>query len=232
MASLSNYPTELDDTSSIPKATDDVTEITAVVANRLRDAVIAIETELGTDPSREFGTVRARLDDLRSVINTILAELGTNPSGTFDTVVARLDDINAQLNNINFASQIIIPLISGTQEENSSTPVAKGAVNLNLTDAGYPNITLTLVVILQTTDTSYAASFQLRNVTEGVTVSHDAISTTESEATLFKIEISGGGSDLPAEQDNVIEGRLSLASGAPSEARAVCKYAAIVITPT
>lgn len=62
MAAYSKYPGQLDDSSSLPASTDNVTPVKAEVVNRLRDAILAIEAELGIDPSREYGTVRARLD--------------------------------------------------------------------------------------------------------------------------------------------------------------------------
>lgn len=66
MAGFSKYPNQIDDSSTLPIATDNVTPVKAEVVNRLRDAVLALESELGIDPSREFGTVRARLDAMQS----------------------------------------------------------------------------------------------------------------------------------------------------------------------
>ncbi len=65
----SKYPENLDDSSSLPIATDKVTPVKAEVVNRLRDAVLLIESELGIDPSSTFSTVRARLDALEQIAN-------------------------------------------------------------------------------------------------------------------------------------------------------------------
>jgi hypothetical protein len=73
--SLSKYPAQLDDSSSVPLAVDLVTPVEALIFNRLRAAVFNVQAELGTNPSREFGTVRARLDDLRDLIETMSALL-------------------------------------------------------------------------------------------------------------------------------------------------------------
>lgn len=64
MAGFSKYPSQIDSSLELPPSTDNVTPVKAEVVNRLRDSILAIESELGTDPSREFGTVRARLDFL------------------------------------------------------------------------------------------------------------------------------------------------------------------------
>lgn len=64
MAPYTKYPAQLDTSNELPLAVDNVTPVKAEVVNRLRDAVMAIESELGIDPSREYGSVRARLDAL------------------------------------------------------------------------------------------------------------------------------------------------------------------------
>jgi hypothetical protein len=64
LAGFSKYPSQIDSSLELPVTTDNVTPVKAEVVNRLRDAILAIESELGIDPSREFGTVRDRLDSL------------------------------------------------------------------------------------------------------------------------------------------------------------------------
>jgi len=64
------YPSGIDDNLSLPRAIDLVTPVKAEVVNDLRDTIITIENELGIDPSREFGTVRARLDAITDLIGT------------------------------------------------------------------------------------------------------------------------------------------------------------------
>ena len=66
MAGFSKYPNQIDSSTELPVTTDNVTPVKAEVVNRLRDAILAIESELGIDPSREYGTVRARLDAMQS----------------------------------------------------------------------------------------------------------------------------------------------------------------------
>ena len=60
----SNYPNQIDTTNELPRSTDLVSPVKAEVVNRLRDAILAIESELGVDPSGTYGTVRDRLDSL------------------------------------------------------------------------------------------------------------------------------------------------------------------------
>jgi hypothetical protein len=245
----SNYPNAVDDQSSLPLVVDLITPINAIVINRLRDAIIAVQTELGAQPSREFGTVRARLDDMRALLTTVQqaiaainAELGANPSGTFNTVQARLNDVDTRIFNLTLevealkvalatASEVVTPIVSGIENTDSTTFTAVGAGVLNPTSLGHPAVTFTLEVVLQTTDASFAASFELFNITEGLAVAHPAVTTIATNPTFLTVTVIVGGADLPANQDNVLEGRLKLAAGAAPADRAICKYAAIRSTP-
>jgi hypothetical protein len=67
------------------------------------DEVIALETELGTNPSGGSATVTARLNALDS-------ELGANPSGTFTDVVSRLNAIDGQPAGGTYTSIAFTPL--------------------------------------------------------------------------------------------------------------------------
>lgn len=63
------YPAQLDDSLSLPLAVDNNTPVQADVVNRLRNAIIAVEAELGVKPSSLYSTVRARLDYLDNLIS-------------------------------------------------------------------------------------------------------------------------------------------------------------------
>jgi hypothetical protein len=63
------YPNAIDNTSSIPLASDKVTEVKAEIVNRIRDGLIAVQTELGINPSGTYGSIADR-------VSNIAAELG------------------------------------------------------------------------------------------------------------------------------------------------------------
>lgn len=58
---MSNYPNSIDDDSTIPAVSDDITEIGEEAINALRDAVFAIETEVGLSGSGSSGSIADRL---------------------------------------------------------------------------------------------------------------------------------------------------------------------------
>lgn len=272
--SFSKYPNNLDDTSSLPVSVDLVTEVKAEVVNRLRDSVIATQTELGRVPSGTFGTVRARLDAIDSLLSNLGNQIASNDAdiATINATLVSLqnqitaldadlqateaqlqqniDDgyagnqsdiasgdanlqtqIDSLVSSISEASAVVSPIVSGSQLTEATTFVSVGATVINPDDLGYPNSTFAVEVILQTTNPTYAASFELFNLTEGVAVSHPAITTSSASATFISVTLSVGGSDLPNAQDNILEGRIRLATGAGAADRAICKYAAVRSVP-
>lgn len=77
------YPIEIDSSLNLPEAVDAISAVNAQAINRLREAIIAIETELGVKPSNVHGTVRERLDALTTNLETLNeALLGVGDGGT------------------------------------------------------------------------------------------------------------------------------------------------------
>lgn len=75
------YPNQIDTNVTLYKVTDNVSPIQAADHNMLQEAIIAIETELGTNPSGSFSTVKSRLDefdvtfgDLNDILNVLDAK--------------------------------------------------------------------------------------------------------------------------------------------------------------
>lgn len=81
---MTNYPAQIDNDASLPKVVDLQTPIYGETVNRLRNAIIAIEGELGAQPASVYTTVRGRLDHLENVVTqqvvTLNGDLGGTPS--------------------------------------------------------------------------------------------------------------------------------------------------------
>lgn len=77
------YPGQIDNNLSLPPAIDNNTPVKANAVNQLRDAIIAIESELSTKPSGLFSSVRSRLDNSDNIINNLqLISLNGDLGGT------------------------------------------------------------------------------------------------------------------------------------------------------
>jgi len=93
--SYSVYPNQLDGYASLPLRQNLVHEIRAEDHNRLRDAIIKIEQELGVQPSGTYATVAERLDniaDARAAIDAHMAD-PTDAHDASAISVADADDL-------------------------------------------------------------------------------------------------------------------------------------------
>lgn len=95
MADYTKYPNQIDTTSELPISTDLVTPVKAEVPNRLRDAIVAMQNEMGIQPSGTESTIRARLDSmdnrillLQDAINNI--EPGGGGGGSGDGLASKV----------------------------------------------------------------------------------------------------------------------------------------------
>jgi hypothetical protein len=65
---LTTYPAKIDTVISLPAAQDNITPISGDIYNNLRNAVLALEAELGIKPSGIYTTVKNRLDTLEALL--------------------------------------------------------------------------------------------------------------------------------------------------------------------
>jgi hypothetical protein len=130
LSEFSNYPNKIDTTAQLPKATDNVTPVKAELFNRLRDAVVCIESELGIQPSSTFSTVKARLDAMEALISesTSSGDSG-NSSGTF-TVKEDGTILDSAVNIIDILSPLVASNpTSGTIELSVTLPNVAAKAN-------------------------------------------------------------------------------------------------------
>lgn len=65
---MTKYPAQIDNIVTLPLVADNLSAVTGETVNRLRNAIIAVEAELGVKPSGVYTTVRGRLDALDQAI--------------------------------------------------------------------------------------------------------------------------------------------------------------------
>lgn len=71
------YPVGIDTSIELPSVVDTVTPIAALPINRLRDAILAIERQLGIVPAGVYNTVRSRLDALEAGVTVVVGGGGS-----------------------------------------------------------------------------------------------------------------------------------------------------------
>lgn len=68
---MPKYPAQIDNNTSLPSAVNNFTPVTGSVYNKLRDAIIAIESELGANASGVYGDVKSRIEALEGVVSNL-----------------------------------------------------------------------------------------------------------------------------------------------------------------
>jgi len=83
---VTQYPSKIDDSSSLPEVADLASIFTSDVYNRLRGAILAIQTELGVKPSATYTTVKNRFDVLENTFGSLqIISLSGDLGGTLGT---------------------------------------------------------------------------------------------------------------------------------------------------
>lgn len=108
MTDYTKYPLQIDTSNELPLTTDNVTPVKAEVVNRLRGAILAIEAELGVQPSREYSTVRSRLDAL---------EEGGGTGGGSIELLEEGSLVASSVTSINFTGGVTLTQTSPLQVE-------------------------------------------------------------------------------------------------------------------
>lgn len=85
------YPLGIDGYATLPLRKNLVHEIRAEDHNRLRNAIVKIEQELGIEPSGTYATVSARLDDIGDAKTLILAHIADTTDAHDASAISVLD---------------------------------------------------------------------------------------------------------------------------------------------
>jgi lysophospholipase L1-like esterase len=132
------YPCDFDDprptdTRGLPVTVDNKTPVKAEVVNRQRESILAIEAELGIQPSGTFTTVRARLDALDSLIWESDGYVEGPSSSTYNAI-ARFEDSTGKLIQNSVVTISDTGDIQGATIDGYNIPdIAYDVANINLT---------------------------------------------------------------------------------------------------
>jgi len=175
------YPNQIDNSTSIPVATDGVTPVNAEAVNRLRDAVIAIESENGVNPSGTYGTVRARLDALEAGGGGGGSPLEIQDNGTpVDTSVTTINFIGTTIANP--SSGVVDVTVSG-----GGSTASQVQETISVTSPGQTSFTLSQVPIQASGVMMFLNGSKLE---EGVEYSNTPLTATVTYSGLVSLVIT------------------------------------------
>lgn len=214
MAQYTKYPQGIDTSTELPKATDLVTPVNGETVNRLREAILAIENELGIQPSGTNSTVRARLDYLDS-------RIGTTDGGTDGRVsLIPCTYVYNLLSEIGISSTAGYQTLGGTILD----PSAFFSGNSEITS----NITFDAVIY---GTSGVTAEIVLYNVTDAVVVSDTLLNSSGSTSPVkVSANLLVGDNIENSEKHYEIQMRISEPDSPSIGNFAFCSYAAINIS--
>lgn len=138
---MTNYPSQIDTNLSLPQVTDLVSPIRAQDHNNLQTAIVAIQTELGVNPSGVKGTVVDRFDLLNTSDVILVNADGYFTTGSLEGALSELYISISGASNLASAITIVDTdgyFISTTVEDALAELAAGTAVNIgNAEDGSY-----------------------------------------------------------------------------------------------
>lgn len=175
------YPNQIDNSTSIPVATDGITPVNAEAVNRLRDAIIAIESENGVNPSGTYGTVRARLDALE-------AGGGGGGGGSPLEIQDNGTSVDTSVTTINFIGTTITNPSSGVVDVTiSGTNVTQVQETIPVISPGQTSFTLSQIPIQASAVQMFLNGIKLE---EGTEYSNTPLTTTVTYTGLVTTNIT------------------------------------------
>lgn len=240
MAEYSSYPNKIDTSAELPIATDNVTPVNADIFNRVRDAILAIETELGVQPSSTFATVKDRLDKLESKITDIGVIGPDGPSGPAGPAgpVGPAGPSGPQ-GPVGTAENLpyVATYVANNSLTNSQIPTRIGARELDLSlfpaTIGLKTRVVKFIAVIEATSNTSVTGIRLQDVTNNVTVSGTVTTTSSTSIVLFNsgpLTVGSSAGNIRNDMAALYEVQLYMPSGNVTTDRAICINARVEIS--
>lgn len=243
MAEFSSYPNQIDTTTELPKATDNVTPVNADIFNRVRDAIIAIENELGIQPSSTFSTVKARCDAFEARITDvgIAGPEGppglTGPAGPAGPTGAAGPTGPTGPTGVSENLPYTATFVANNTTSNSQIPLRIGARELDLSlfpaTIGSKSRVVKFIAVIEATSITSITGIRLQDITNNSTVSGTSTTTSSTSILLFdsgSLTVGSSAGNIRNDATTLYEVQLSMPSGNPSTDRAICVNARVEIS--
>ncbi len=193
------YPNNIDSSDQLPIAVDNVTPVRGEVVNRHREAILAIESELGIQPSGTYTTVRARLDALE------LGFGGLESSFATLTLAGTL-----ALGNTTSGHNIIIS--TGDFIVNEAGTVSIGN-NLTSQAISFPELAANPLAVTPGYGTLWLKNTNVLVYTDDSGADHDLLTGAETLSATLALGNTTGGTDIILTSGDEILGQAGVGAG-------------------
>lgn len=167
-----SYPTTIDTTTELPLLVNGSSSLDGDHINTLRGAVVAVETELGTNPSGSFATVKARLDNVDATVGVATV---SGPVSLLETTTPALTANYGKVYAKSADSKLYYLNDAGVEyvvNDNGFTTLVYGAtVNLDMSKAlpSHRSLTLAGNVTFTTSNKNPGYALTIRIIADGST---------------------------------------------------------------
>ena len=127
------YSSHIDGYSTLPLIRNGIDEIRAEDINRLRNAIVKIEQELGLQPSGAYSTVRGRLDSIGDSSALIEAHIAQTTGAHAASAISVADSTN------NYVSSNVEDALAELASVLATSPDRIGFNSANIPNSGYPS---------------------------------------------------------------------------------------------
>lgn len=209
------FPAAIDTIVELPTVVDNKTPVEGFHVNNMRDAILAIEAELGVKPSGVYSTVRSRFAALELALNNLVLGSVTFGGDLLSTSLVTQKVIALQGRNVSNTTPtdgyILTWVLSNNQWEPKPAPVG-------FTAGGDLTGSNTSQTVAKVNGITYPATSltigQVPRATGASTVAYGALDLSNSNAVANTLPVNRGGTGLNTAGSN---GQiLSIVSGAPA----------------
>lgn len=194
MANSSKYPNSIDTTNELPLATNNVTPVIAEQVNRLRNAIVNIETELGVNPSGTYSTVRDRLDAQNGTVGNGAVQIQNDGAVVVNeaTIIDFIGNVTVT-NPSSLKARIEVTGGQATQVQETKTVSTNGQTSFTLTST--PVDSTSVLMFVNGLKQTYSSDF----LVSGTSVSYvgsTSLTTADIVEFYYLVDlggISGGG---------------------------------------
>jgi hypothetical protein len=194
------YPNGIDGLTQLPRVSDGVSPIVASDVNRIRDAVVAVEKELGINPSGTYGTVKDRFDALDSLA-ALLPEAGDGYSFSvmLDYVSTGIETANDKTYNLITNIPYDGYMFSVSSKSSAGTCTADVLINGVPLGGGANSVSTTQDVVFHSTDRTFVAGDEIQLELSANAAAVDVVVTTVYLRFVEFEGSSGGGGISPGD---------------------------------
>lgn len=219
---MTKYPSQIDTSATLPLVVDNSSPIGGDTINRLRNAIVAVEKELGVKPSGTYTTVRARLD----AMDAFLAGFNSNVT------------LNVLPTSVTLPSEVVFLAGDGYCATSNPTRVGARSIDMDKFPRTYPDNrtrTIKFKAELEVTNAATDGYVQIKDITHNAIIINSLLTTNSLSPTELSVILDTNILDGYLREDGycdqvIYEAQIYLIGGNGTSDQVICRNARLEFT--